>query len=83
MLRLRNLAILILWLATTGLLSYEVVQKSPRTPLGPLPGAALATQADRSVTWEATTGITPVDMLLNETREACLYYRSLALGRPR
>ena len=81
MIRLRNLVMFVLWLATTGLVSYEVVQKSPRTPLGPLPGAATAAVADRSVTWEATTGITPVDRLLHESREACFYYRGLALGR--
>ncbi len=81
MLRLRNLVILVLWLAVIGLASYEVVQKSPRTPLGPLPGAAAAALADRSVTWEATTGITPIDRLLHESREACVYYCGLALGR--
>jgi hypothetical protein len=83
MLRLRPVIILAFWLATVGLLGYEVVQKSPETPLGPLPGATLASWADRSVAWRAVTGITPVDRLLHESQEACLYYRGLAGGRLR
>ncbi len=81
MIRLRNLMAILLWLATVSLASYEVVQKSPRTPLGPLPGAELADRADRSVTWSAVTGLAGVDMLLHESREACAYYQGLATGR--
>ena len=81
MLRLRNLTALVLWLASVGLLGYEVVQKSPRTFLGPLPGAAVAARADQAVDWRPLTGITPVDQLLHESQEACLYYRGLATGR--
>ena len=48
MIRLRNLAVILLWLGTVSLASYEIVQKSPLTPLGPLPGAELAELADPS-----------------------------------
>ena len=81
MTRLRNLTVILLWCATVSLAGYEVVQKSPETPLGPLPGAELADRADRSVNWSAVTGLVAVDMLLNESREACAYYRGLATGR--
>ena len=78
--RLRTFVLVLLWLAVTGLLGYEVVQKAPETPIGPLPGSALATRADTEVQWQATTGIMPVDRFLHETEEACLYYRGLATG---
>ena len=81
MLRLRNLTVLTLWLAFVGLLGYEVVQKSPHSPLGPLPGAAVAAQADRGVRWRSVTGIDPVDRLWHESQEACLYYNGLITGR--
>ena len=83
MIRLRNLAAILLWLAVVSLTSYEIVQKSPLTPLGPLPGAELAELADRSVAWSTVTGLTSVDRLLHESREACAYYRGLATGRVR
>ncbi|HOX25865.1 MAG TPA: hypothetical protein PLL30_10150 [Candidatus Krumholzibacteria bacterium] len=81
--RLRTFVILLLCLAAGGLGSYELVQKSAQTPLGPLPGSDLATRADRSVHWRATTGIAPLDLVLHESQEACLYYRQLATGRIR
>lgn len=83
MFRLRCLLVLALWLPATGLLGYEVVQKSPSTPLGALPGASLAAWADRSVIWRPVTGVVPIDRLLHESQEACLYYRGLATGRRR
>ncbi len=80
--RLRLVAAYIAWLACLGLLGYEVVQKSPGSVLGPLPGAELAGRADRGVVYRAGTGIEPVDRLVHETQEALLYYRDLALGPP-
>ena len=81
MLQLRKIVVLVLWLASVGLAGYEVVQKSPRSPLGPLPGAAIAARADRAVDWRSRTGIGMVDRLLHEGQEACLYYRGLVTGR--
>ncbi len=81
MTRLRYVLFALFWLAVVSLTSYEVVQKSPATPLGALPGAELADRADRAVNWDPATGITPVDALVHESREACVYYRSLATGR--
>jgi len=78
---LRTAAIVAAWLAVLALASYELVQKAPRTPLGPLPGSALASRADRSVRWETVTGVRPVDRLLHEGHEACLYYAGLVTGR--
>ena len=80
--RLRLLIAYIAWLGCLGLLGYEVVQKSPGSVIGPLPGAVLAARADRVVVYRADTGIGPVDRLLHETQEAWLYYRDLALGPP-
>jgi hypothetical protein len=70
------------WLAAVSLAGYELVQKSPASPLGPLPGHELAGRVDREVRFRATTGVRPVDRLLHESTEACIYYRDLALGRP-
>jgi len=83
MLRLRTWTVLLFGLAAVGLGSYEIVQKSPTTPLGPLPGYALAAHADRAVRWRSPTGLVPVDVLLHESQEAFLYYRGLATGRVR
>lgn len=68
------------WILGVGLAGYEVVQKSAATPLGPLPGHAVANRTDRRVPFRHTTGLPPVDRLLHETTEACWYYRDLARG---
>ncbi len=78
--RLSMLLLSLAWLGFVGLVGYEVVQKSPATPLGPLPGHELAGRADRQVRFRATTGMLPVDRLLHEGQEACVYYRDLARG---
>jgi len=70
----------LLWLGLVGLLGYEVIQKSPATPIGPLPGHVLAGRADRAIHYRATTGIKPVDRVLHEGQEALCYYRLLILG---
>ena len=81
--RLRTTSIIVAWLAVLALVGYEVVQKAPETGLGPLPGSDLAAQADRVVRYRALTGVMPVDQLLHESLEACLYYEGLATGRVR
>lgn len=78
--RVRNLLIVTSILAVTGLVGYEIVQKSSSSALGPLPGAHLANRADRAVQWNPPTGFTPVDVLLHESHEAALYYKGLATG---
>lgn len=78
--RVRNLLIVTSILAITGLVGYEIVQKSSASALGPLPGAHLANRADKAVKWDPPTGITPVDMILHESQEAALYYKGLATG---
>ncbi|MEZ4387420.1 MAG: hypothetical protein R3D98_07530 [Candidatus Krumholzibacteriia bacterium] len=78
--RISVLLAAVAWLAFVGLAGYELVQKSAGTALGPLPGYELASWADREVRYRATTGILPIDRLLHESQEACLYYHDLALG---
>jgi hypothetical protein len=78
--RLRQIVIVLSWLALVALSGYELVQKSPASPLGPLPGYEIARRADRTVRWRSATGIAPLDRLLHESQEACLYYRGLATG---
>lgn len=75
--RLSVLLAALAWLGLVSLLGYELVQKSPDTALGPLPGYEHARQADRSVRFRAATGLVPLDRLLHEGQEAATYYRSL------
>ncbi len=79
--RLRVVLILLGWLAALALAGYELVQKSPGTPLGPLPGAQFAGRAEQAVPYRAVTGLPPLDLLLHESQEACLYYHTLTTGR--
>jgi len=67
----------VIWVALVGLLGYELVQKSVDSPLGPLPGHELARNAERQVTFQATTGVGSVDRLLHEGQEAVHYYEQL------
>lgn len=76
--RMSAFAASLLWLVLVLLVGYELVQKSPQTPLGPLPGHEEARRADRQVHWRASTGIMPIDRMLHEGQEACAYYRDLA-----
>lgn len=71
---------LLCWLALCGLLAYELVQKSADSPLGPLPGHAVARAAERGVRYRAATGVRVLDRLLHEGEEACRYYHDLAVG---
>jgi hypothetical protein len=78
--RLRILVLVLAWLAVVALAGYEITQKAPSTPLGPLPGSDIAARADAAVPYRAATGLAPLDQLLHESREACAYYRGLATG---
>lgn len=78
----RNFCTLLCWFALVALLHYELVAKSPRTPLGPLPGFRTAAYVDRIVPYRAHTGIVPVDRLLHECHEAALFYRLTLIGGP-
>lgn len=75
--RLSALLAALAWLGLVSLLGYELVQKSPDTPLGPLPGHEVARRADLQVRFRASTGLPPVDRLLHESQEAVVYYRTL------
>jgi hypothetical protein len=75
--RLSALLAALAWLGLVSLLSYELVQKSPDSPLGPLPGHEVARRADLEVRFRASTGLPPLDRLLHEGQEAFVYYRTL------
>ncbi len=75
--RLRNLGLLLCWLAFVALLHYELAHKAPSTALGPLPSSAAAARADKAVRFRAHTGVAPIDRLLHEGQEALVYYREL------
>jgi len=75
--RLSALLAALAWLGLVSLLGYELVQKSPDTPLGPLPGHELARRAERDVRFRAATGLRPLDRVLHEGQEAAVYYRNL------
>jgi hypothetical protein len=77
--------LLILILAATsaagsGLGLYELAAKSARLPGGPWPGWREAEQADMHIPWRPRTQFPPLDHLLHEGQEACLYYRTLLAG---
>ena len=78
--RLRKIGLLLLWFAFVALLNYEVVHKAPLTGLGPLPGSTTAARADKKVRYLAHTGLDPLDRLLHEGQEACVFYRELLAG---
>jgi len=78
--RLSALLAALAWLGLVSLLGYELVQKSPGTPLGPLPGHEVARRADLEVRFRASTGLVPLDRLLHEGQEATNYYRALILA---
>lgn len=80
--RLLTLLAALAWVTLVCLVGYELVEKSPSTPLGPLPGYEQARRADRLVRFRATTGIGTVDRLLHEGQEAVVYYRALAGDSP-
>ncbi len=82
--------LLILGLAATctvgsGLGLYELAAKSAHLPGGPWPGWREAARADVITPWRPRTRLLPLDRLLHEGQEACLYYRALlggSLSRP-
>ena len=57
---------------------YEVTAKSPGLLGPPLPGWGTTCRVEKSIRWNPPTGFLPLDKLLHETQEACLFYRLLA-----
>ena len=71
--------------AASGLGLYELAAKSANLPGGPWPGWREAARADIFTPWRPRTQLLPLDRLLHEGQEACLYYRELlggSLSRP-
>jgi len=71
--------------AGSGLGLYELAAKSAGLPGGPLPGWREAARADLITPWQPRTRLVPLDRLIHEGQEACLYYRELlggSLARP-
>lgn len=66
--------------AASGLGLYEIAAKSANLPGGPWPGWREATRADVITPWRPRTQLLPLDRLLHEGQEACLYYRALLGG---
>ena len=80
---MRRLAFAGLFLAYSGCMAlgvYEVTAKSPALLGNPLPGWATTCRVEKSTPWKSATGISPLDRILHETQEACLFY-SLLGGR--
>lgn len=74
---MRQLAILasfLLYFTGSALGYYELTAKSPALLGAPLPGWDMTCRVENSTPWKQPTGILPVDKLLHETQEACLFY---------
>ena len=74
---MRRLALLGLFVVYSGVIAlglYEITAKSPQLLGTPLPGWESTCSVEKTTPWRPGTGILPVDKLLHETQEACLYY---------
>ena len=77
---MRRLTLLSLCLAYYGVVAlgfYEITAKSPQLLGAPLPGWNITCRVEKATPWRPATGILPVDKIIHETREACLYYGML------
>lgn len=74
---MRRVALMTLFLAYTGCAAlgfYEVTAKSPFLFGAPSPGWIATCKVEQSTPWRPETGILPLDKILHEAQEACLFF---------